>query len=145
MTGRNKIETLGSVRNPRYKQLFGFAAKLLRFTVVLPSSLARECHMFQHTPGHVIAAPNPLYPSLDYENYLLKMAAGWKGFLKQVAWSVPVAIAFTDCVACVIRVDGQSMQPTLNPDTDSRDWVLIEKVTYKLLHRYTRGEVVVFW
>jgi len=73
------------------------------------------------------------------------MTAGWKGFLKQVAWSLPVAIAFTDCIACVIRVDGQSMQPTLNPDPDSRDWVLVEKVTYKLFHRYKRGEVAVFW
>lgn len=70
---------------------------------------------------------------------------GFSKFLKQVAWTIPVAIAFTDCVACVIRVDGQSMQPTLNPEPGQKDWVLVEKVSYKLLRRYQRGDVAVFW
>lgn len=67
-------------------------------------------------------------------------------FAKSLAWSIPVAVAFTDCIASVIRVDGTSMQPTLNPEgSASPDWVLVEKATYKWLHRYNRGDVAVFW
>ena len=49
-------------------------------------------------------------------------------------------------VASVIRVDGASMQPTLNPrGAEGRDWVLVEKWSVKLLHRPRRGDVVVLW
>lgn len=41
------------------------------------------------------------------------------------------------------------MQPTLNPGLASQqqpsDWVLVDKLTVKLLQQYTRGEVVVLW
>jgi len=39
--------------------------------------------------------------------------------LKRAAWSVPVAIAVTDRVATVVRVDGASMSPTFNPEVAS--------------------------
>mmetsp|Transcript_6454 Transcript_6454/g.14333 ORF Transcript_6454/g.14333 Transcript_6454/m.14333 type:complete len:174 (+) Transcript_6454:183-704(+) len=65
---------------------------------------------------------------------------------KQVAWSLPVAIAIRDLVGNVVQVEGPSMQPTLNPDLDkSSDWVLVEKVSYKWFHDYRRGDVAVLW
>lgn len=68
------------------------------------------------------------------------------GLVRQVVWTVPVGIAFTDLIATVARVDGPSMQPTFNPDMGKgSDWVLVEKVSYKLLHRYDRGDVAVLW
>lgn len=66
--------------------------------------------------------------------------------LKASAWWVPIAIAGTDLVATVIRVEGESMQPTLNPEGATlSDWVLVEKISYKWLHRYTRGDVAILW
>jgi signal peptidase I len=74
-------------------------------------------------------------------------------FAKQVAWSMPVAVAFTDLVANVVRVEGPSMSPTFNPGAstsgrgsgDSCDWVVVEKVSYRLLHSYHRGDVATLW
>lgn len=71
---------------------------------------------------------------------------GWGPAARQVLWSVPVAVAFTDLVGSVIKVEGVSMQPTFNPaGSRASDWVLVEKLTIKLLHRFTRGDVVVLW
>jgi signal peptidase I len=36
------------------------------------------------------------------------------------------------------------MQPTFNPEGNS-EWVLVEKLSYKWLHKYTRGDVAVLW
>lgn len=67
-------------------------------------------------------------------------------FVKRVLWSTPLVLAFTDCVASVTQVNGLSMQPTFNPDSsDSRDWVLVEKLSYKWWHNYQRGDVAIFW
>jgi signal peptidase I len=53
---------------------------------------------------------------------------------------------YTDCIASVLKVEGGSMRPTLNPDsTGPSDWVLVEKLSVKLQRCYTRGEVVVLW
>ncbi|KAF8071075.1 IMMP2L [Scenedesmus sp. PABB004] len=66
--------------------------------------------------------------------------------LRQGLWLLPPVVAFTDLVAAVIRVDGASMRPTLNPDAGGgSDYVLVEKASVKLLRRYARGEVVVLW
>lgn len=49
-------------------------------------------------------------------------------------------------VGAVVRVDGPSMQPTFNPDlASSRDWIFVEKLSYKWWHQYRRGEVAVLW
>ncbi|KAI8469445.1 MAG: mitochondrial inner membrane signal peptidase [Monoraphidium minutum] len=74
-------------------------------------------------------------------------------FGRRLLWSVPFAVTFTDVVASVIRVDGASMQPTLNPRAPraaaaapgARDWVLVEKWSIKLMHTPQRGDVVVMW
>jgi inner membrane protease subunit 2 len=71
---------------------------------------------------------------------------GLKQAAKQLLWSVPVAIAFTDVVGSAIKVEGLSMRPTLNPEGSSYcDWVLVEKASIKLLREYHRGDVVVLW
>lgn len=66
---------------------------------------------------------------------------------KQLAWTLPVGLAFTDLVASIVKVEGPSMQPTFNPNLGSKpdDWVLVEKVSYKLRHIYNRGDVAVLW
>ncbi len=57
-----------------------------------------------------------------------------------------MAIAFTDLLASVVKVEGPSMQPTFNPDLRaSSDWVLVEKVSYKMRYAYGRGDVAVLW
>lgn len=66
--------------------------------------------------------------------------------LRRLLWSVPITITFTDVVASIIRVDGASMQPTLNPKgAEGRDWVLVEKWSVKLRHIHHHGDVVVLW
>lgn len=63
---------------------------------------------------------------------------------KQFLWFVPAGITFSDLVASVIRIDGLSMQPTLNPaDSPWSDWVLVQKFSIKLLRQYSRGDVVI--
>ena len=42
--------------------------------------------------------------------------------LKAAIYPLPVVVAFNDCVASIACIDGNSMRPTLNPDTaTSRD------------------------
>ena len=66
--------------------------------------------------------------------------------VRPVVWAVPVAVTVTDLLGSVIKVEGVSMQPTFNPPgATGSDWVLVEKLTIKALHRHTRGEVVVLW
>lgn len=68
------------------------------------------------------------------------------GFLRQFVLSLPIGIAFTDLIASVVRVDGASMQPTLNPvGSTSSDYVLVEKFTIKVMQKYRRGDVVILW
>ncbi|XP_036183195.1 mitochondrial inner membrane protease subunit 2 isoform X5 [Myotis myotis] len=58
-------------------------------------------------------------------------AQGWarryfKAFCKGFFVAVPVAVTFLDRVACVARVEGASMQPSLNPGgSQSSDVVLL--------------------
>ena len=67
--------------------------------------------------------------------------------LKRFAWGASVGLACTDSVATVVRVDGTSMQPTLNPGVGHQapEWVLVEKLSYKWRHKYSRGDVAVLW
>lgn len=64
---------------------------------------------------------------------------------KQLAFLLPVTITFNDLVGSVLRIDGSSMQPTLNADPYVSDWCFVEKVSYKWLRKYERGDVAVFW
>ncbi|XP_030102864.1 mitochondrial inner membrane protease subunit 2 isoform X3 [Mus musculus] len=50
----------------------------------------------------------------------------FKAFCKGFFVAVPVAVTFLDRVACVARVEGSSMQPSLNPGgSQSSDVVLL--------------------
>jgi inner membrane protease subunit 2 len=58
-------------------------------------------------------------------------------------WVVPVGITAWDLVLCVRPVEGRSMQPVLNPETQagavpSRNWVAINRMVVGL----HRGDVV---
>ena len=49
-------------------------------------------------------------------NQILGTSCAWMGYArvldaaKQLAWTLPIAVAFTDLVACVVKVEGPSMQ-----------------------------------
>ncbi|XP_077915600.1 mitochondrial inner membrane protease subunit 2 isoform X2 [Halichoerus grypus] len=61
----------------------------------------------------------------------MAQSQGWvrryaKAFFKGFFVAVPVAVTFLDRVACVARVEGASMQPSLNPGgSQSSDVVLL--------------------
>uniref|UniRef100_A0A8D1S835 Mitochondrial inner membrane protease subunit 2 n=1 Tax=Sus scrofa TaxID=9823 RepID=A0A8D1S835_PIG len=61
----------------------------------------------------------------------MAQSQGWvkryfKAFCKGFFVAVPVAVTFLDQVACVARVEGASMQPSLNPGgSQSSDVVLL--------------------
>ncbi|XP_016053783.1 PREDICTED: mitochondrial inner membrane protease subunit 2-like [Miniopterus natalensis] len=61
----------------------------------------------------------------------MAQARGWakryfRAFCKGFFVAVPVAVTFLDRVACVARVEGASMQPSLNPGgSQSSDVVLL--------------------
>ncbi|XP_057406466.1 mitochondrial inner membrane protease subunit 2 isoform X2 [Balaenoptera acutorostrata] len=79
--------------------------------------------------GHKV----PTYPFSPRRNGRKGMALsqGWvkkyfKAFCKGFFVAVPVAVTFLDRVACVARVEGASMQPSLNPGgSQSSDVVLL--------------------
>lgn len=74
------------------------------------------------------------------------MASRWQGFIRQFLWTLPAGVAVHDMLGSVVRVDGLSMQPTLNAKgTSTPEWVLVEKFTVKWRHIYRRGDVYVFW
>ncbi|XP_063117439.1 mitochondrial inner membrane protease subunit 2 isoform X3 [Rattus norvegicus] len=61
----------------------------------------------------------------------MAQSQGWvrrcfKAFCKGFFVAVPVAVTFLDRVVCVARVEGSSMQPSLNPGgSQSSDVVLL--------------------
>ncbi|XP_045443149.1 mitochondrial inner membrane protease subunit 2 isoform X2 [Pipistrellus kuhlii] len=74
-------------------------------------------------------------------------AQGWarryiKAFCKGFFVAVPVAVTFLDRVACVARVEGASMQPSLNPGgSHSSDVVLLNHWKVRNLE-VRRGDIV---
>lgn len=61
-----------------------------------------------------------------------------------LSW-VPVAVTFTQAVGSLIVVDGTSMQPTLNPDTNLgwRDMIFLQKWGFRNGKNLKTGDVVV--
>lgn len=49
------------------------------------------------------------------------------GFLKSVIIGLPIGITFLDSVGYIARVDGISMQPALNPDRSTTDYVFLNR------------------
>ncbi|KAF2355912.1 Peptidase S24/S26A/S26B/S26C, partial [Trinorchestia longiramus] len=63
-------------------------------------------------------------------------------FLKALLFGVPVGITFVDCIGYVAKVDGVSMQPSLNPDPNlSSDFVFLSRWAWRKFS-YSRGDVV---
>lgn len=61
--------------------------------------------------------------------------------LKSIALGIPIGITFVDCVGYVARVDGISMQPCLNPDANTTDYVFLSRFAVRNLE-VERGDVV---
>ncbi|XP_054361196.1 mitochondrial inner membrane protease subunit 2 isoform X6 [Mirounga angustirostris] len=77
----------------------------------------------------------------------MAQSQGWvrryaKAFFKGFFVAVPVAVTFLDRVACVARVEGASMQPSLNPGgSQSSDVVLLNH--WKMRNfEVQRGDIV---
>lgn len=62
-------------------------------------------------------------------------------FLRNTLIGIPIGIAFCDTVGCVARVEGTSMQPTLNPDLRYPDYVFLNRWTIRNLD-IQRGDIV---
>lgn len=63
-------------------------------------------------------------------------------FVKQVAVVTPIVVTFTDLVAGAVQVQGESMQPTMNPEErTSDDRVLLDRFSV-WGYKYRRGDVV---
>jgi inner membrane protease subunit 2 len=86
------------------------------------------------------------------------MAARAAAFVRSVLFTLPAAVAVNELLFSVLRVEGRSMQPALNPGPPGGpaqsaagtpqpdcEWVLVDKASVKLLRRYERGGVYVFW
>ena len=66
----------------------------------------------------------------------------WKGFLREMAETLGLAIVLflaINLVSARVRVEGYSMQPTL----DNGQYVLVSRISYHLGH-YQRGDIIVF-
>ncbi|KAJ7329723.1 hypothetical protein JRQ81_015897, partial [Phrynocephalus forsythii] len=65
-----------------------------------------------------------------------------KSFVKGFFVAVPVTITFLDRVACIARVEGSSMQPSLNPEeTQISDIVLLNHWSIRN-YEVQRGDIV---
>ncbi|XP_042323935.1 mitochondrial inner membrane protease subunit 2 isoform X8 [Sceloporus undulatus] len=65
-----------------------------------------------------------------------------KAFLKGFFVAVPVSVTFLDRVACIARVEGASMQPSLNPEERQvSDVVLLNHWSIRN-YEVQRGDIV---
>lgn len=68
----------------------------------------------------------------------------WKRVLGSVVVTIPVAVTFFDCVGYVAKVEGASMQPSLNPEYNKKvvtDYVLLNRWIIKN-NDVERGDIV---
>lgn len=62
-------------------------------------------------------------------------------FIKSVILGLPIGITFLESVGYVARVDGISMQPALNPDKSTTDYVFLNRWAVRTLE-IERGDIV---
>ncbi|XP_018331891.1 mitochondrial inner membrane protease subunit 2 [Agrilus planipennis] len=62
-------------------------------------------------------------------------------FIKKLSIAVPVTITFFDVVGYIARVDGISMQPTLNPDKGDFDYIFLNRWSVRF-NNIRRGDIV---
>uniref|UniRef100_A0A8C0UDI8 Inner mitochondrial membrane peptidase subunit 2 n=1 Tax=Cyanistes caeruleus TaxID=156563 RepID=A0A8C0UDI8_CYACU len=90
---------------------------------------------------------HPQAPQNKASNAIMAQAQGLgkkyiKAFLKGFFVAVPVTVTFLDRVACVARVEGASMQPSLNPGgRQASDVVLLNHWSIRN-YDVQRGDIV---
>ncbi|XP_058793853.1 mitochondrial inner membrane protease subunit 2-like [Phymastichus coffea] len=62
---------------------------------------------------------------------------------RSILLGVPVGYIFFNQVGCIVRVEGSSMQPTLNPDLEKIDWVFLNRWAVRD-RSISRGDIVAF-
>lgn len=62
-------------------------------------------------------------------------------FIKSLLVGVPVGVTFLDCFGYIARVEGISMQPALNPDATSTDYVFLSRWAIRDL-TVKRGDII---
>lgn len=62
-------------------------------------------------------------------------------FIKSVLIGLPIGVTILDLIGYVARVDGISMQPALNPDKTSTDYVFLNRWAVRSLN-IKRGEII---
>ena len=63
-------------------------------------------------------------------------------YIKATAWGGCIGFTITDLFGSVARVDGVSMQPTLNPSNERhKDWIIFSSFTIRD-YNFQRGDVV---
>lgn len=65
---------------------------------------------------------------------------------KYVKQHISLTNIINERIGCIAMIDGKSMQPTLNPNTDGkkkREWVLVNKLSVRN-YKLNRGDVVMF-
>lgn len=63
------------------------------------------------------------------------------GVVKSILIGVPIGITFLDTVGYVARVEGISMQPALNPDSEVTDYVFLSRWSVRN-YDIRRGDIV---
>ncbi|CAB4012187.1 mitochondrial inner membrane protease subunit 2 [Paramuricea clavata] len=67
---------------------------------------------------------------------------GLKTFAQGFFIGVPIYLTVTDNFCAVCKVEGVSMQPVLNPDSRTKDFVLINRWKAKQYDKIERGDIV---
>lgn len=66
---------------------------------------------------------------------------GIRTLVRGFAFGVPIVITFVDIIGYVAKVEGVSMQPSLNPDTKITDYVLLNRWSIRKFC-ISRGDIV---
>ena len=75
-----------------------------------------------------------------YKEGFRAVAASWKNAFQWAAIIVPPVVAFSDNIGSIQIVAGRSMQPTLNPSSDS---LFLDMVWVSKMKEFKKGDVVV--
>lgn len=66
---------------------------------------------------------------------------GARQFFRSVLIGIPIGITFLDRIGYIAKVEGISMQPTLNPDAEQPDYVFLNRWAVRS-QNIQRGEIV---
>ncbi|XP_076245928.1 mitochondrial inner membrane protease subunit 2 [Calliopsis andreniformis] len=66
---------------------------------------------------------------------------GVRQVVRGILIGIPIGISLLDTVGCIAKVDGISMQPTLNPDVKQPDYVFLNRWAVRS-QDIQRGEIV---